>query len=364
MRIARVNGAVLNEDTYRISGLRDLIGADPDVMVRVGDEFVRVSTPLKDKDGKPMAGKAINKSKKTDALLAGKPYSGVAVRNGRFYISSLEPIRDASGSVVGALSARVDVQQRIDQLFASLKTLRIGDTGYLNILKPGESADAREMIRHPEHGEKTIAEIGNPVLTGVMAQQLDMKNGQLTYDWPLADGSLAPKLTTLRTSDTWGWMVSPGAHVAEFTAAGVRLRNQLIMICVGAALLLAALTWWLAHSRLVRLQDVSVAMNRLGNGDFSRRLAVRAGESRNELDLITVQINEATRKTAALITATADAARAVGAAARSLRAGSSEVVEGSTEQSSAARGPCRRDRRRAPAERGGRWHAAHRPRHQ
>ncbi|AOF80357.1 methyl-accepting chemotaxis (MCP) signaling domain protein [Methyloversatilis sp. RAC08] len=338
VRIARVNGAALNGDTDRVSGLRDLIGADPAIMVRVGDEFVRVATLLKDKDGKSMAGKAISKSKETDTLLAGKPYSGVVVRNGRFYISSLEPIKDASGNVVGALSARVDVQQGIDQLFASLKTLRIGDTGYLHILKPGESADASEMILHPEHAGKSIADIGNPALTSVIAQQLDMKNGQLVYDWPLADGSLAPKLATFRTSDTWGWMVSSGAHVAEFTAAGVRLRNQLIMICVGAALLLAALTWWLAHSRLVRLKDVSAAMTRLGNGDFSQRLAVQAGESRNELDLITVQINEATRKTAALITATADAARAVGAAARSLRAGSSEVVEGSTEQSSAAAG--------------------------
>ncbi|MFX5522422.1 hypothetical protein ABTD78_24440, partial [Acinetobacter baumannii] len=72
--------------------------------------------------------------------------------------------------------------------------------------------------------------------------------------------------------------------------------------------------------------------------DFSQRLPVVTGESHNELDLISLQMNEATRKTAALITATADAARAVGEAARTLRAGSSEVVSGSTEQSSAAAG--------------------------
>jgi methyl-accepting chemotaxis protein len=338
VRIARVGGAPLNGDVGRVTALRDLIGADPAIMVRVGDEFVRVATLLKDKDGKSMAGKAISKSTETETLLAGKPYSGVVVRNGRFYISSMEPIIDASGAVVGALSARVDVQQGIDQLFASLKGLRIGETGYLYVLKPGSTAAESAMILHPELTGKTLAEIANPVLTGLVAQQMEQKNGQVVYDWPRADGSPAPAIATFRSSENWGWIVSSGAHVDEFTVAGVRLRNQLIMICLGAALLLAALTWWLAHSRLVRLTDVSAAMTRLGNGDFSQRLAVKAGESRNELDLITVQINEATHKTAALITATADASRAVGAAARSLRAGSTEVVNGSTEQSSAAAG--------------------------
>jgi methyl-accepting chemotaxis protein len=336
VRIARVNDVALNGDAGRVTMLRDLTGVDPAVMVRVGDAFVRVATLLKDKDGHSMAGKAISRGEDTDALLAGKSYSGVVQRNGRFYISSLEPIKDASGAVVGALSARVDVQQGIEQLFESLKALRIGQTGYLYILKPGASAERSEMILHPQHAGKSLADIADPALTDVIAQQLGKRNGQIVYDWPRADGSLAPRIATFRTSDTWGWIVSSGAHVEEFTASGVQLRNQLILVCVGAALLLAALTWWLARSRLARLRDVSAAMNRLGNGDFSQRLSVRSGESHNELDLITVQINEATRKTAALIHATADAARAVGEAANVLRAGSVEVVDGSTEQSNAA----------------------------
>jgi methyl-accepting chemotaxis protein len=109
-------------------------------------------------------------------------------------------------------------------------------------------------------------------------------------------------------------------------------------MCAVAAALLAGLTWWLAGSRLARLQNVSSAMARMGNGDFSQRVTVASGDTQNELDLIGVQMNEATRKTAALISATADAARAVGESARSLRAGSTEVVNGSADQSTAAAG--------------------------
>jgi hypothetical protein len=146
VRVARAGGNVLNGDEARMKSTRDLIGADPAVMVRVGDEFVRVATLLKDAEGRSQAGVAIKSGPDTAALLKGGSYQGVVMRNGRFYISSLEPIKDAAGRVVGALSARVDVQQGIDQLFESLKSIRVGETGYIHVLRPGESADDSTML--------------------------------------------------------------------------------------------------------------------------------------------------------------------------------------------------------------------------
>ncbi len=338
VRVARAGGNMLNGDESRMKATRDLIGADPAVMVRVGDEFVRVATLLKDAEGRSQAGVAIKNGPDTAALLKGDSYQGVVMRGGRIYISSLEPLKDEAGRVVGALSARVDVQQGIDQLFASLKSIRVGETGYIHVLRPGEGVDDSTMLFHPIHAGKTIKEIGNDTLTRVIDEQISKKNGDHIYDWPREDGSQAPKIASYRLSESWGWIVSSGAHVEEFTRSNTQLRNLLIGICIASALMFAGLTWWLARSRLSRLNKVSAAMTRLGNGDFSQRLDVVSGETHNELDLISIQMNEATRKTAALITATAEAARAVGDAARELRAGSSEVVNGSTEQSSAAAG--------------------------
>jgi methyl-accepting chemotaxis protein len=335
VRIARAGGSVLNGDTARMAGLRDLVGADPAVMVRVGDEFVRVATLLKDKDGKSMAGKAIKAGPDTAALLEGRPYAGVVMRNGVFYVSSLEPIKDASGRVVGALSARVSVQQGIDQLFASLREVRIGDTGYLQVINPADTTAGSTLLLHPEHSGKTVEAIGDAAVTAVVQKQIEQKNGQFQQDWAGRDGT---KYFTFRTSEKWGWIIGSGAFIDEFTGAAIALRNRLLVMCAVAAALLAGLTWWLAGSRLARLQNVSSAMARMGNGDFSQRVTVASGDTQNELDLIGVQMNEATRKTAALISATADAARAVGESARSLRAGSTEVVNGSADQSTAAAG--------------------------
>ena len=338
VRIARAGGSVLNGDTARMAGLRDLVGADPAVMVRVGDEFVRVATLLKDKDGKSMAGKAIKAGPDTAALLEGRPYAGVVMRNGVFYVSSLEPIKDASGRVVGALSARVSVQHGIDQLFASLREVRIGNTGYLQVINPADTAAASTLLLHPEHGGKTLEAIGDAAVAAVVQKQIEQKNGQFEQHWADTDGKSGTKYFTFRTSEKWGWIIGSGAFIDEFTVAAISLRNRLLVMCATAALLLAGLTWWLAGSRLARLQNVSSAMTRMGNGDFSQRVAVASGDTHNELDLIGVQMNEATRKTAALISATAEAARAVGESARSLRAGSTEVVNGSADQSTAAAG--------------------------
>lgn len=159
----------------------------------------------------------------TAALLKGDSYQGVVMRNGRFYISSLEPIKDAAGRVVGALSARVDVQQGIDQLFESLKSIRVGETGYIHVLRPGESADDSTMLYHPVHAGKTLKEIGNDTLTRVVGEQISKKNGDHVYDWPREDGSLAPKIAAYRLSDNWGWIVSSGAHVEEFTRSNTEI---------------------------------------------------------------------------------------------------------------------------------------------
>jgi methyl-accepting chemotaxis protein len=338
VRVARINGTPVNGDNSRMAAMRDLTGSDPAIMVLVGNDFVRVSTLLKNKDGVSQVGVAIKPGKETATLLEGKPYNGIVMRNGRFYISSLEPIFDASGKVAGALSSRVDVHDGVQQLFASLAKEKVGETGYVFIVKHGEDVDSSEVLLHPAHGGKTLAETNDEEMKKLIAIEEQNGNGIVTYTRTREDGGSGDKIVAYRTANTWGWIVSTGSYVEEFTRDGVALRNELIIISLIAAVLLAGATWWLARSRLARLQDVSAAMTRLGNGDFSQRLPIVSGESKNELDMISTQMNEATRKTAGLITATADAARAVGEAARTLRAGSSEVVSGSTEQSSAAAG--------------------------
>ena len=50
------------------------------------------------------------------ALRAGKPYHGMVNRNGRFYMSYFDPVLDARGQVIGALSVRISMDALLQQM--------------------------------------------------------------------------------------------------------------------------------------------------------------------------------------------------------------------------------------------------------
>ncbi|NTV11550.1 MAG: methyl-accepting chemotaxis protein, partial [Zoogloea sp.] len=183
--VARAGGRVLNGNRALLEELRQRIGADPAVMVRVGNEFVRVATLLKDKDGSSMEGKPLPQdSKEVKALLEGKPYSGVVVRSGKYFISTLEPIKNSAGAVVGALSARMDIGADMERLFKAISEIKAGSSGYIYIIRPGKTAADAEFVHHPALAGKKLAEIDNPTVAKVIEEQTTRRNGSMTYDWP------------------------------------------------------------------------------------------------------------------------------------------------------------------------------------
>jgi Cache 3/Cache 2 fusion domain len=60
-----------------------------------GDEYVRVATTLANALGSELGGPAF------DAINAGKPYYGEAEVMGIPFITGYEPIKDASGAIIG-----------------------------------------------------------------------------------------------------------------------------------------------------------------------------------------------------------------------------------------------------------------------
>ena len=82
-------------------------GGDVTLFVKTGDEYVRVATTLKREDGASAVGTALEAASPAFAKLnKGEGYYG---RNetvfGKLYVALYEPIKDASGAVIGAYFA-------------------------------------------------------------------------------------------------------------------------------------------------------------------------------------------------------------------------------------------------------------------
>ena len=330
---------LVNGNTALLEALRKQTDADPALLLRSGDELVRAATLLKTKDGKSTEGTAIPAgSPEAKALLAGKPYAGVVKRSGKYYVSAIEPLMDGSGKVIGALAARVSIQQDMDRLMQAVASIKSGQSGYAYILTNESDPSKAEFIYHPTLTGKTIGELAQPTLIKIAEEQISKKSGQLTYAWPHTPGGsdLDEKIVVYRSSPSWGWVVSTGSFIDEFTVEARKLRNTLIALCLGGALLLAGTLYVITRNRLAPIKGMLEASRRMGEGDLTVRFPEAPASSANELDQFANALGSTLGKISQLIGDVIQTTSIVKDAAREVRLGSDQVVSGTTAQSEAA----------------------------
>ena len=105
---AKVQGSDLYFGTTKAS--KDLVhavkkehGAAATIFVKSGDQYKRVATTVKKEDGTNAVGTALDANNPAVAKLnSGEPYYGDATVFGKTYDAGYEPIKDASGAVIGA----------------------------------------------------------------------------------------------------------------------------------------------------------------------------------------------------------------------------------------------------------------------
>ena len=337
--VVRSGERILNGNIALLESLRQQTGTDPALLVRSGDEFVRAATLLKDKDGKSTEGTPIPKdSKETTALLAGKPYTGVVKRSGKYYISAIEPIMDEKGKVVAALAARVDIQTDMERLLSAVSDIKSGKTGYAYILAPNKDQTKSEFIYHPTMAGKTLGEISNPLIVSISEEQVRQKQGTSTFEWNrgTSDTETATKMMVFETAPSWGWVVATGSFIDEFTTEARQLRNTLIALCIGGAILITGVLYLVTRRQLSPIRVQLDLMQRIGSGDMTIRFPESDENSRNELDQMNRTLDKTTRQIGMLISSVKEASTAVREAAQSVRLGSDEIVSGSTTQNAAA----------------------------
>ena len=337
--VVRSGDKVVNGNIALLESLRKQTDSDPALLLRSGDEFVRSATLLKTKDGKSTEGTPIpSGSPEHKALLAGKTYAGVVKRSGKYYVSAIEPIKDGDGKVVGALASRVSIQQDMDRLIQAVASIKSGQSGYAYILTSESDPTKSEFIFHPTLTGKTIGELAQPTLIKIAEEQISKKQGHLTYAWPHTPGGsdLDDKIVVYRSSPSWGWVVSTGSFVDEFTVEARKLRNTLIALCLGGAFILAGTLYAITRNRLAPIKDILEASRRIGEGDLTVRFAQAPANSANELDRIAHALGGTVSKMGQLIGDVIQTSNTVKDTAREVRKGSDQVVSGTTAQSEAA----------------------------
>ncbi|MEI7431348.1 MAG: Cache 3/Cache 2 fusion domain-containing protein [Betaproteobacteria bacterium] len=179
------------------------------MFVRDGDDFVRISTSLKKEDGTRAVGTVLDRNHPAyEKVRSGVIFRGFAKLYGRDYYVAYSPIKE-NDKVIGILSSTVDITTSLVNLKARLKSIKIGESGYVFALsnKPGAS-DFGQFVAHPTLEGKSGLDLKDENGKLFIKEMFDRKSGEIHYLWKRAGTSeTAQAVVGFASFDEMGWLV-------------------------------------------------------------------------------------------------------------------------------------------------------------
>ncbi|MDR1888256.1 MAG: methyl-accepting chemotaxis protein [Zoogloeaceae bacterium] len=295
--------------------------ADVAFLLRDGGNVYRATTLLKDGNGRYRDGEQVNDNY-INPVLEGNLYLGTIQRSGKMYALAVKPLKNNAGQVIGAVSMRVPIENDVNTLRDRLKSVVIGSTGYLFIIEQpsGDSKDIR-FILHPSLQGKLVSESGEKSRQ-VFDDIVEQKEGFLSYEWQETSGDHQEKLIAFNEIPALHWIVAASVPKEEFTAPYDRIRYILLSGLTATVVLLIVCLTLLVRWQLRPMESVTEGVARMGQGDLTHDIAARA-DSGNEIDRLSVCINETRHAMHTLIGKIRGTAEKVGA----LSGGSAEAMQ-------------------------------------
>ena len=262
-------GALVNEDYSSVDKFANETGGVATVFARKGDDFVRVTTSVKDAQGQRQQGTPLSRDDPAYARVSkGEPFTGVTVVNGKPYMGHYLPSKDASGKVIALLFIGNDISVFHAMLQKQVEQTQFFAHGGTYVINPNTSLDKATFVYHPTARGKRVLEAypqAKPFFEALAASQ----DGFVREAAPvLGTGGADPWALVRKTSGGW-WVV---AEVPDGEAmAGQRGVTWAVwgLMAVAVALLAVGLFVMLRRGVSRPLQDLTQAITQVAQGDLT-----------------------------------------------------------------------------------------------
>ncbi len=289
--------------TPLVDDVKDLMGGTVTVFQRMNaaGDMLRVATNVPGATGARAIGTYIpatmadgTRNGVLAAILAGKPYRGVAQVVDTFYITAYDPIFDASGTkVIGIVYVGIPQAEVTKGLVSAVAQTQVGTHGYVSVVSASGTDKGRVIASGATSSVGTVTPGQTDARgTAYLAPALDRAvglTGEQTWseDVVLAGrgAPAAPTRVLVSYVPTARWAVLTHAYLPDAGAATAPLlAGRTMMLVAGglAALLVAALSaalafWWTERTGR-RMQELQRAASALAAGDLSHRVTVSGGD--------------------------------------------------------------------------------------
>ncbi|QBK03679.1 methyl-accepting chemotaxis protein [Hylemonella gracilis] len=273
----RLDGKVLNMNFDVADSFTAGTGAVATVFAKTGDDFIRVTTSLKNAEGARAIGTLLDRNHPGyKATLEGRTYAGPANLFGKPYITQYDPIRDAQGQIIGLSFIGLDYSNYLEQLRTTIRSLKIGQTGYFFVLDSRPGPNYAKLVIHPMAEGRVVLDSKDAQGREFIKEMLERKNGTTYYPWineERGETSARDKLAAFAYFPGWEWVVAGSTYVDEVTAD---VRDQRLLYGVMGivmVLLVSGVLYLLIRRTVIMplIQARSVA-EALARGDLSVRV--------------------------------------------------------------------------------------------
>ncbi|OGB68456.1 MAG: hypothetical protein A2486_03905 [Burkholderiales bacterium RIFOXYC12_FULL_65_23] len=335
--VLKLDGRPLNLNFQTVDHFTAMTGSVATIFAKTGDDFVRISTSLKNDRGERVVGTLLDRTHPAYAQVrAGKRYVGQATLFGRRYITQYDPIQNQDGQVIGLTFVGLDFSEIFSSLKQAIKQLKAGSSGYYYVLDAQPGPNYGTLLVHPAQEGKNVLEAKDSNGRPFIKQMLEQKNGLVRYPWinaTLGETRVREKVAAYAFYPNWNWVIAGGTYVEEYTTKTQRLLGYVVWLGLAAVLALSGIGFVLMRRMVVRpLAQVSAVADTLAKGDLTARLVTTR---QDEIGTLMQAINHMGHGLSQVVQTVRDRAEGVASAAAQIAQGNLDLSQRTERQASA-----------------------------
>ncbi|MBD9532834.1 Cache 3/Cache 2 fusion domain-containing protein [Comamonas sp. CMM01] len=319
-----VDGEVLNGNFALPDKFSADTGGVATVFARQGDDFVRITTSLRNPQGERVIGTMLDRQHAAyTRVREGQSFIGRATLFGKPYMTHYAPLRDAQNQVVGILFVGTDLSAFQEGLLRQVSGLRLYEHGGAMVIDPGTSLAQARFVAHPSHaGQKVLEAL--PQAQAALQALADSPDGWVRDAVALLPEQGADPWAVVRKTQSGWWVVT---EVSDREAMAGQRRALFAVwgaMAVALALLAAGLFWVLRRGVSQPLRGLTQALTLVAQGDLTQPFH---SPRRDEIGDLVREVEDMRQRYVTMLQQVSLAAHNIASASSQIALGNADLAE-------------------------------------